>query len=181
MAQQKAGITPVIKHFPGMGSASGNTDDGSATTASLDTLKNRDLLPYQALASLHPDVMVSNAIVPGLTNGQPATWSPKAISLLRSYGYQDDVVYSDSLTAKAIPGDIADAVVKAWQAGIDVALIVQQENETPQLSGWLSDTVTAAQTALQNGTLDKKEFAQSVVRILNRKGVDPCKLTSDAQ
>jgi len=176
LAQKAAGITPVIKHFPGLGSANGNTDFGSATTAALPTLKTRDLLPYQSLASLHPDVMVSNAIVPELTNGQPAIWSPEAVALLRSYGYEDAVVYTDSLTAKAIPGTIADAAIKAWQAGVDVALIVQTKEENGELTGYINEIITRAEAALQNGELNKKEFAQSVERILARKSVDACQL-----
>lgn len=176
LAQQHAGITPVIKHFPGLGSASGNTDFGPATTDSLATLKTRDLLPYQALASFQPDAMMSNAIVPGLTNGQPAVWSADAVKLLRSYGYQNSVVYSDSLTAQAIPGSLADATIKAWQAGIDVALIVQTKQQTPGLAGMLDDIMARAETALQSGELNKKELAQSVERVLARKGVDACKL-----
>jgi len=178
-AAKDAGITPVIKHFPGLGSASGNTDYGSATTDSLATLESRDLLPYQQLASQHPDVMVANAIVPGLTDGQPAVWSAQAVKLLRDIGYQQAVVYSDSLTAKAVPGTLAEAVVKAWQAGVDVALVVQKPEETPQLSAYLRDIVTNASGALKSGALDSNDFAKSIQRIFDRKGVDACKLSAE--
>lgn len=173
-AAKNVGITPVIKHFPGLGSATGNTDNGSATTDPLATLKSRDLIPYQQLASTQPDVMINNAIIPGLTNGQPAVWSPAAIALLYSYGYTNSVIYSDSLTANAIPGALNDAAVKAWQAGVDVALIVQERRETALLSGYIATIVASATTALESGTLDKRAFAQSVLKILERKQVDPC-------
>lgn len=175
-ASQQAKITPVLKHFPGLGSASGNTDQESATTDAFDTLKSRDLLPYQSMATLKTDAMISNAITPNLTNGQPAVWSADAVSLLRSYGYQDAVIYSDSLTAKAIPGSLSDAAIKAWQAGVDVALIVQESKDTAQLENTVSGIIDAAETALENGALNKDSIAQSVVRILNRKGVDPCSI-----
>lgn len=177
-ASQKAGITPVIKHFPGLGSASGNTDDGSATTDPLSVLETRDLIPYQQLASLKPDAMVSNAIVPGLTDGQPAVWSSAAVALLRGYGYQDSVVYTDSLTAKAVPGTIEDAAVKSWQADVDVALIVQQHQDTATLSTLLQAILARGSAALQSGELDKDKLAQSVVRILQRKSINPCSIAN---
>lgn len=175
-AAQTVGLTPVIKHFPGLGSASGNTDNGSSTTDPLASLKVRDILPYQQLAKLKPDVMVSNAIVPDLTEGQPAIWSPAALSLLRSYGYQDSVVYTDSLTAKAIPGQLDAAVIKAWQAGIDVAVIVQQHDQTVNLTNDFQAIQTRATSALQSGELNNSDFSKSALRILQRKGIEPCSL-----
>lgn len=175
-ASQQKGITPVIKHFPGLGSASGNTDYGPATTDSFATLKTRDMLPYESLASLQPDVMVSNAIVPGLTNGQPTIWSTDAIALLRSYGYEDAVVYTDSLTAKAIPGTLDQAALKAWRAGVDVAVIVQTKQQLNEINSDVATIITRATSALQSGQLDKKSVAQSVERILARKGINPCSL-----
>src|SRR5690606_33078341 len=65
-AAKQAGITPVIKHFPGLGSATGNTDFESATTDPLSMLKDRDIVPYKELATLQPDIMVGNMIVPDL-------------------------------------------------------------------------------------------------------------------
>lgn len=175
-ASTAVGITPVIKHFPGLGSASGNTDFGSATTDSLATLQTRDLIPYTKLAGLHPDVMVSNAIVPGLTDDQPASLSAAAVALLRSKGYQQAVIYSDSLTAKGVPGLLQDAVVQAWQAGIDVALIVQTDIQTPSLDSYIQSIITRATAALQSGELNNADFSASVARIFARKGIDACQL-----
>jgi len=156
-----AGLTPVVKHFPGLGTASGNTDYGSATTAPLSSLQSRDMKPYSALASLHPDAMVSNAIVPGLTDGQPAIWSAKAVQMLRSMGYQQAVIYSDSLTAQSVPGTLGDATVKAWEAGIDVALIVQKPADTPQLASDIQAITDSAEQAVQAGALSPDSIAAS--------------------
>jgi beta-N-acetylhexosaminidase len=176
-AANDAGITPVIKHFPGLGSANGNTDYGSAKTDSLAVLKTRDLIPYQKLAAPNVDVMVSNAVVPGLTNGQPAVWSAAAVALLRDMGYQNAVVYTDSLTAKAIPGTLADAVVKSWQAGVDISVVVQTRQDTPQLNDIVQDIITSATRALRAGLLDQDEINQSLVRIFARKGINPCDIS----
>lgn len=175
-AASKAGITPVVKHFPGLGSTSQNTDFGSATTDPLVTLETRDVLPYQQLAQYHPDAMVSNAIVPGLTDGEPAVWSSAAVNLLRSYGYKNAVIYTDSLTAQAIPGELYAAVIKAWQAGIDVALVVQHRQDTTSFLSYLSTIVASAQAALDSGSLNQHDFDTSVMRILARKNINPCSL-----
>lgn len=179
-AAEAAGITPVVKHFPGLGSTATNTDFGSATTDPLAVLKTRDLVPYQQVSQLHPDAMVSNAIVPDLTDGQPAVWSAAAVTLLRSYGYQNAVVYTDSLTANAVPGSLDSAALKAWQAGTDVALIVQTHENTGNVPAYIQAITSSAAAALQSGQLDRHTFAASVLRILNRKGVDPCSIAPAA-
>lgn len=173
-AQQQAGINPVIKHFPGLGSTTTNTDYGSASTDALSILETRDLVPYKNLANLRPSVMVSNAIVPGLSDGQPAIWSKKAIDLLRSLGYQNAVVYSDSLTAQAIPGSIEAAAVKAWQAGIDVVVIVQDKQSTTAYKSYIDSIIEAGNNALESSSLSGKELNQSILRILTDKHIDAC-------
>ena len=172
-----AGVTPVVKHFPGLGSTTQNTDDASATTAPLATLETRDIIPFKDVAQLKPDAMMSNAIVPGLTNGQPAAWSPEAVKLLRSYGYKDSVIYTDSLTAKAIPGEVDAAVVKAWQAGIDIAMIVQDDEGNTVFTKDLSTIIATASAALQSGQLDTNAFNESLLRIFARKNIDPCTIS----
>lgn len=176
-AAKKAGITPVIKHFPGLGSASGNTDFTATKTDDIGQLRGRDLIPYQELAFHKPDVMVGNMIVPGLTNGQPAIWSRQAIELLRSIGYQHSVVYSDSLTAMAVPGSISDATIKSWQAGIDIVVIVQAEVEPSDLINYIDTIINQSIEAIESGQLDSQELSQSVLRILNHKQVNPCSIS----
>lgn len=175
-ADQKAGLTPVIKHFPGLGSATGNTDNGPATTDPLANLQKRDLLPYQQLADLKPDVMVANAVIPNLSQNQPAIWSSDTVELLRSLGYTDSVIYTDSLTAKAIPGYLSDAAIKAWQADIDIALVVQTRQQTPQIASLIHTIIAKAEQALDSGQLNRDQINQSLLRIFNRKHLNPCNL-----
>ena len=172
-----ANIQPVIKHFPGMGSADGNTDFSSATTDPLSSLLTRDIIPYQQLVSMKPDVMVGNMIVPDLTNGQPAIWSPEAITLLRQLGYESSVVYSDSLTAKAIPGTLEDAALKAWMADVDVALIVQKRDETASIESYVNVITSQGTAQVDSGSLDKTTLNDSTKRLFERKNIDPCTIT----
>ncbi len=176
-AYRASGLNPVIKHFPGIGTAAINTDFGTATTAPLAALEAADLPTFKDLAKFKADIMISNAIVPDLTGGQPAVWSPAAVQLLRSYGYENSVIYSDSLSAAAIPGSLEDASLKAWQAGVDIALVVQAKSDAAKLKEELSIIITKATAALESGQLDKDEVSSSVVRILARKGIDPCSIS----
>lgn len=173
-AARDAGVQPVLKHFPGIGSASGNTDFGRAETDPLPVLDGRDLLPYRKLASKAPDVMVSNAVVPGLTQDQPTIWSQDAVALLRSLGYEDAVVYSDSLTAEAIPDGADEAAVKSWRAGIDIVVIVQSFDDTANMESYIAGITRRAQEAINDSELETGELNQSIYRIFHRKQIDAC-------
>lgn len=72
-------VIPVLKHFPGLGGVSGNTDDGPAHTLPWSELVKVALPPFtRAIKAGAPAIMVSNATVPGLALF-PASLSPAAI------------------------------------------------------------------------------------------------------
>ena len=82
---RSAGVAPVVKHWPGHGSAD-NTHDRAATTPPLSTLEKRDLVAFGTVikAGGVAGVMVGHLQVPGLTEpGTPATLSPAAYRYLR--------------------------------------------------------------------------------------------------
>jgi hypothetical protein len=43
---EAGGVVPVVKHFPGLGGSSGNTDDGPAQTLPYATLQQGGLIPF---------------------------------------------------------------------------------------------------------------------------------------
>ncbi len=167
-----AGILPVLKHFPGHGSASGDTHDAPAQTPSLDILRARDLVPYQQLAGSGVGVMVDHLDVPGLTDGAPASVSPAAISgLLRSeLGYGDALVFSDALGMEAIVSryGLGDAAARSIAAGADVALFVSPQD--------IDEVARAIETAVAEGRLPLARLDQAVDHILRAKGIDPCRV-----
>ena len=125
--------------------------------------------------------MVGNQTVAGLTDGLPASLSRAAITtLLRSQlGYGSNVVVTDSLSAGAVTQRFseADAVVRAWEAGADEALVVALP--TGQSSGqFVADVLARAQAAVNDGSLSVTEVNSSVQRLfaLNQKSVDACSL-----
>ena len=125
---REAGVTPVFKHFPGHGRSTGDTHVTSASTPTLDELKQLDLKPYESMLS-NPDsaVMMAHLHVPGLTTGveEPASISKPALDLLRNdYGYQGLAMTDDIGDMNAIKSilDLPQAVEKAILAGEDIAL-----------------------------------------------------------
>lgn len=129
---QDAGITPVIKHFPGHGRASGDSHTGGVVTPPLADLAATDLPPFgSAIIQGAPAVMVGHLQVPGLGDESlPATLNPAAYDLLRSGDYPGGapftgLVYTDDLSGmRAITDNwtVPEAVALALRAGADRAL-----------------------------------------------------------
>jgi beta-N-acetylhexosaminidase len=168
-----AGVLPVLKHFPGHGHASGDSHDGGVVTPPLDELKTNDLIPYQTLTTQAPvAVMVGHMQVPGLTGNDPASLSPAAYGLLRSGGYGGPgfggLVYSDDLSSMGAINQrygVADAALKALQAGADVALWVTTD-EVPAVLDRL-------EKALAAGELSQGRVDESVLKVAGQKGPNP--------
>ncbi len=149
------GVMPVLKHFPGHGHGSGDSHTGGVTTPPLDALKANDLVPYQTLTTLPGvAVMVGHLQVPGLTGTDPASLSGPAYALLRSGGYGgpgfNGVVFTDDLSSMAAINaryGVAEAVLRALQAGADIALWVTT-GEVPAVLDHLEKSVNAGQLAV---------------------------------
>jgi beta-N-acetylhexosaminidase len=168
-----AGLLPVLKHFPGHGHASGDSHEGGVVTPPLDELKTDDLIPYQTLTTQAPvAVMVGHMQVPGLTGNDPASLSPAAYGLLRSGGYGGPgfggLVYSDDLSSMGAINQrygVADAVLKALQAGADVALWVTTDEVPAVLDG--------LEKALAAGELSQGRVDEAVLKVAGQKGPNP--------
>jgi beta-N-acetylhexosaminidase len=169
-----AGILPVLKHFPGHGHGSGDSHTGAVVTPPLEDLKHNDLLPYRSLLTQFPvAVMVGHMKVPGLTGDQPASLSHEAYGLLRSgvdYGGPPfgGLVFTDDLSSMKAISDtygVADAVLKALQAGADTALWVTTA-EVPEVLDRL-------QAAVDHGELSMADVDQKVGRMAGSKGRSP--------
>jgi beta-N-acetylhexosaminidase len=165
-----AGVLPVLKHFPGHGHASGDSHTGGVTTPPLADLKANDLVPYQTLTTQAPvAVMVGHMQVPGLTGTDPASLSPNAYSLLRSGGYGgppfDGLVYTDDLSSMGAINQrysVPDAVLRALQAGADVALWVTTA-EVPAVLDRL-------ERAVNSGELPQQRVDDAFGKLVTAKG-----------
>ena len=121
----RARVTAVVKHFPGLGGASANTDDAPAATRPWSVLQTTGLVPFEAaIAAGVPAVMLSNASVPGLTSA-PAGISPAVVAALRQQLGFRGLIMTDSLSAGAISAvhlSVPAAALAAIRAGADQVL-----------------------------------------------------------
>ena len=163
-----AGVLPVLKYFPGHGRASG--DASGLVTPPLVELQDFDLVPYRTLVTQLPvGVMVGHMQVPGLTGDDPAGLSAAAVALLRNgsgYGGPpfNGLVFTDDLSSNAIADryGLAEAALKALQAGADTALVMT--------SGAVPAVLDRLQTAVAGGELSMPNIEASVRRIAAAKG-----------
>jgi beta-N-acetylhexosaminidase len=120
------GVAPTLKHFPGLGGATVNTDDGPATVGRSRGELDADLAPFRAgIAAGAPLVMVSSAVYTALDPDHIAAQSPAVIGgvLRRQLGFKG-VAVTDSLEAAAVRavGDVEAASVASVAAGMDLIL-----------------------------------------------------------
>lgn len=171
-ALRDVGLTPVLKHFPGHGRASADSHLAVAETPPLDELRAVDLEPYRELldGGADPAVMVAHLVVPGLTDGVPATVSPAAVDgLLRTELGFDGLVVSDAMNMAGLTDVIGDrraATVAVLAAGVDL-VIAESVDQVPGL-------IAGIVAAVDEGALTEASIDASVERVLADKGVDPC-------
>ena len=120
-----AGVAATAKHFPGLGGATVNTDDGPATVR---TPIERDLVPFRAAVvdEAVPLVMLSHASYPALDSRRIASQSRAIVTglLRRRLGFEG-VIVTDSLEAAAViaRSGIAEAAERSIRAGADLILM----------------------------------------------------------
>jgi beta-N-acetylhexosaminidase len=168
-AIETQGVRPVAKHWPGLGTGTADSHVASASVSDLETLRARDLVPFQtAIDEGLPAILVSHAIVPGLTDGGPASLSSAAIGgELRGQQGFEGVVITDSLSMAAVTKGRTqpEAAVASIGAGADIALVEGTDTARSAHQALL--------TAVTDGTLAAANVEQSVGRVMAFKGVDP--------
>jgi beta-N-acetylhexosaminidase len=121
-----AGVATTVKHFPGLGGATVNTDDGPATIKRTRAELDADLAPFRAAIDAGTEfVMAGHATYPALDGLHIASQSPAVIDgLLRKELGFDGVVMTDSLEAAAVlaVGDVEQSALASARAGVDVIL-----------------------------------------------------------
>lgn len=124
------GVDATIKHFPGLGRVTGNTDTTSGVTDTVTTATATDgyLQPFAAAINQGvPFVMMSTAIYSRIDPGVPAAFSSVIIGgLLRGQlGFQGIVISDDLGAAKQVSGySVANRAVDFVNAGGDIVLTV---------------------------------------------------------
>jgi beta-N-acetylhexosaminidase len=169
-------VIAVVKHFPGLGGASGNTDYGPAHTLPWSTLQKVAIPPFaHAINSGVPGVMVSNATVPGLSPKVPASLSATVITTeLDGRLHFRGLVLTDSLTAGAILDGgyrLDQATVLAIKAGADMVLFgFVKQNEADTTQGMINALVTA----VGQGKLARSRLIDAAAAVLAAHRVMLC-------
>jgi beta-N-acetylhexosaminidase len=173
---ERGGVLAVVKHFPGLGGSSSNTDDGPAVTLPWPQIQKVALPPFQAaIASGAQAVMTSNAVVPGLTT-VPASISEVATTavLKNEMGFKG-LVITDSLSAGAL-FDIGDSVpvasVKAIAAGADMVLF--NGGTTVQDLAAAAGVSQALVAAVNARTITSVRLDDAVLHVLAAKHLNLC-------
>jgi beta-N-acetylhexosaminidase len=164
---QETGIAATLKHFPGHGSAVGDSHHGMPVLRrDLAGLEAEELVPFRAaIAAGARVVMPGHLAVLALTDGRavPATIAPEILrGLLRDRLGFAGVTVSDALDmGGAGAGDRIDAtVVGAASAGIDLLLMVHAAT-TEDLA------FDALVRAAMDGRLGADALAESSRRIMD--------------
>ncbi|MEY9872555.1 beta-N-acetylhexosaminidase [Streptacidiphilus sp. MAP12-33] len=168
------GVIPVVKHFPGLGGSSYNSDLGPAHTIPWSTEQQVGVPPFTAaIAAGAPAVMVSNDSIPGLTSS-PAGLSPAVINgeLKGNLGFKG-LVITDALDAKAISAagySVPTATVQALRAGADMVMF----SLGPDVPGVTSATATAVASAVTDGSLSRSRLIDAANAVLTTRHVNLC-------
>jgi beta-N-acetylhexosaminidase len=174
-AHRQNGILTVLKHFPGHGSALGDTHLGF--TEVTQTWQSQELQPYRALikGGLAEAVMTAHIFHRALDATAPATLSSKVINRLlrQDFGFHG-VVISDDLQMGAIRQTSYNGHKLDWQetirlaitAGCDMLLLA---NNTEYDEAIVGKSVQAVKNLLAEGKITEARIDESYQRILQFK------------
>jgi beta-N-acetylhexosaminidase len=127
-ALDAAHVDATVKHFPGLGRVTGNTDVAGGVTDHVTTRHDPYLLPFAAAIKEHvPFVMVSTAIYARIDPGTPAIFSPTIVTgMLRDdLGFKGVIITDDIGAAKQVASvPVGVRAVKFIAAGGTIALTV---------------------------------------------------------
>ena len=161
----EAGVRATLKHFPGLGSATANTDfDAVDVTA---TWTRAELEPFETLigAQLPDAIMSAHILNRQLDPDLPASLSPATVSgLLRRQLGWGGVVMTDDLGAVAITSQFkrSEAVALAIEAGNDLLLFANQHDYVPELAARLLDEIGGL---VASGRIAEARLDESVARL----------------
>jgi len=171
------GVIPVVKHFPGLGGSSGNTDDGPATTLPWSTEETVALPPFEtAIAHGVPAVMTSNAVVPKLTKLPVSISITATTKVLRDQLKFHGLIVTDSLSAGALSDigySVSNASVAAIEAGADLVLYSLGASSSQDLAE-VTSIRSALVAAVQAGHLPRLQLDEAAAQVLAAKHVRLC-------
>jgi beta-N-acetylhexosaminidase len=164
-AHHRHGVACCLKHFPGHGSAKGDTHRGFVDIT--QDWQKEELEPYRLLIrdGQADAVMTAHVVHHGLEpDGLPASLSPAVTALLRERLGFSGVIVTDDLQMNALTDRYGykEAVRRAVVAGADVLIVGNNLIRSPDA---LAKGAAAVQQLLDQGLIDEGRVRDSLARI----------------
>ncbi|MEI8320885.1 MAG: glycoside hydrolase family 3 N-terminal domain-containing protein [Alphaproteobacteria bacterium] len=169
-------ILNCIKHFPGHGSALGDTHEGYVDVS--EQWEEKELRPFMELVHSQGVDMVMTAHIfnKHLDAKNPATFSKGTLSLLREGGYQG-IIISDDLHMSAIQKHYSfeESIVKAFAAGNDMVIFSNSPAAAKGIETFKPDPllpekfIQVVQRAVHSNLLKEESISASFERVMTLK------------
>jgi beta-N-acetylhexosaminidase len=167
------GITPTVKHFPGLGRVRANTDTSTKAVDSITTADDPYLQPFAA--GIHAGagaVMISSASYPKLDADHLAVFSSKVITglLRQKMGYTGVVMTDDvgkAVAVKSVP--VGQRATRFIAAGGDLVLTVLPARAHAMVMAILTQSRSDARFRAQMNA-----SVQRVLRLKQQSGLLTC-------
>lgn len=158
-----AGLLSAAKHFPGHGSADGNSHDLLPdVTEDASTLETRDWPPFRAAAAAGADfMMVAHLNVPALDATEPTSLSPAVMKAIREQiGFQG-VIISDDMQMGGLTSQVStpEGAVRFLAAGGDMVIVAHDPSV-------YQATYAAIKQAVDEGRLPRQRLDDAVSHLL---------------
>jgi beta-N-acetylhexosaminidase len=161
-----AGVTPTVKHFPGLGRITEDTHHfRSAISTAKAELEATDWQPFrQVLSNTNAILMIGHVTLTAVDPDRPASHSHRVIEglLRREWGYQGVVVTDDLVMSPIYQYGFCNAIIESINAGVDILLIAYDGQQYYR-------AMRCALKARDRGLLDEARLAASDRR-LNERG-----------
>lgn len=166
---QQHDILPVIKHFPGHGSAWNDSHVGMADVT--DTWADTELAPYRNLANTnyHFGVMTAHVLNKNLDEELPATLSNSVqTGLLRKSIEFEGLLFSDDMQMEAIRSfyGLEFSIEHALNAGVDVLVFGNNSVYQPEI---VPDAINIILTLVENGSVPEQRIDEAYSRVMETK------------
>jgi beta-N-acetylhexosaminidase len=168
-AHRRHGIMTCAKHFPGHGSARGDTHLGVVDVTKYWT--EQELIPFQRLiqAKLCDVIMTAHVFNARLDPDRPATLSRRVLGgLLRGRLGFEGVILSDDMEMKAIANEysLEEAVRLGIQAGLDLLCFGNNMNFDPDIGAKAAGIIYRL---VEEGKIPEARIDQSFRRVQRLK------------
>lgn len=167
---QQENIQSCCKHFPGHGSAEGDTHAGFVDVT--ETWDESELEPYKTLINegLCTMIMTAHIFNSKLDEEMPATLSGNVLNdLLRTELNFEGVIISDDMQMRAISDhySLKESLEKGLKAGLDIFCF---GNNLLKEQVQLEDCISAVEQLVEEEKISEQRIDESVSRILEMKG-----------